>query len=276
MTRWARTATCAALLLCAAAPASALPLNATVGIEARGTVDLDGRFLPSPPLSSTLQAEVVAPFTRSVVSVGDAQSGVFSYAASADIGTLALRVAGSLSNAGATDYFGQGVPVLQTVAEARDVITLSSASASPYDVTLQLLVSGVITEGANSQIAANSLISLSSAGVLKQTDSGLYDASGVVNDTLSVTLTVAGPSVVIEIESLLSLTVLRAAAGETVSADLSNTALLSLILPSGVTIASSQSGTFGVPIAVPEPALAAPIAIGAWATAAFRARRRRA
>jgi hypothetical protein len=249
----------------------ALPLNATVGIEARGLADTDGRLGPNPPLSSLVEAEATPPFTRSIVGVADAQAGLFAYAASADLGTLALRASGSLTNSTGSAFFGQGVPLLQAVAEARDVITLSSASSAPYDITLQLLVSGVITTSANSSIGANSLISLSSAGVLKQTDSSLYNAGGVVSDTLSVTITVAGPLVDIEIASLLSVTVLGVAAGETVSADLSNTALLNLVLPPGVTIAGSSSGTFGVPI--PEPALFVLLGAAALALAARRGSR---
>ena len=244
-----------AAALLAPAAGSALPLNATVGIEARGLADTDGRLLPNPPLSSLLEAEVTPPFARSVVAVADGQAGLYSYAASADLGTLALRASGSLTNATGATLFGQGVPLLQAVAEARDVITLSSASSAPYDVTLQLLVSGVVSTSANSLIGANSLISLRSAGVLKQTDASSYSASGIVSDVLTVTITVAGPLVEIELESLLSVTVVAVAAGETVSADLSNTALLNLVLPAGVTIAGSSSGTFGVPI--PEPALPA-------------------
>ena len=44
------------------------------------------------------------------------------------------------------------------------------------------------------------------------------------------------------------------AAGATAFGDLSNTAHVRLILPEDVTIASSSSGTFGVPIVpIPEP-----------------------
>ncbi|HEU4429421.1 MAG TPA: hypothetical protein VFT98_11750 [Myxococcota bacterium] len=241
-------------------PAAALPFDATVGIEARGRVDLDGP-LPSPPLSTLLESEEATPFTRSVVSVGDAQIGLFDYASSADIGNLALRVSGGLTNSGASALFGQGQPILQAVAEARDVITLTTSRTDPFDVTLELLVSGVLSTSAGSSIGANSSITLSSPGVLQQSDSALYNTDGAISDTLSVTLTVAGPEVLIELTSLLSFNVLAVAAGASVSGDLSNTALLSLILPSDVTIAGSGSGTFGVPITVPEPAAASLLAL---------------
>jgi len=79
-----------ALALLQDAPTWALPFDATSGIEARGRVDVDG-FAPTPPLSTHTESEVIQPFTRSVVSVADAQAGAFDYFASADIGTLALR-----------------------------------------------------------------------------------------------------------------------------------------------------------------------------------------
>jgi hypothetical protein len=252
--------------------AAALPFDAVVGIEARGRVDLDGP-LPNPALSNLAEAETATPFTRSVVAVGDAQTGVFEYASSADIGTLALRVSGEVVNAGASALFGQGVPILQAVAEARDVITLSTSRSDAFDVTLQLAVSGTLLEGASSSVGANSLITLFTTGRPQVTDSALYDTSGAISDLLSVTLNVSGPTVVLELTSLLSVNVFGVGAGETASGDLSNTALLSLILPSDVSIAGSASGTFGVPISAPEPASGALLlAAGAGLAPALRRR----
>jgi hypothetical protein len=257
----------ASILPCAGA---ALPVGATVGIEARGRVDLDGP-LPSPALSNLTEAETATPFTRSVVAVSDSQTGSFDYASSADIGTLALRVSGEVVNAGASALFGQGVPILQAVAEVRDVITLSTSRTDAFDVTLQLAVSGTLLEGASSSVSANSLITLFTAGQLQASDSALYNTSGVVSDLLSVTLNVSGPTVVLELTSLLSMNVLGVGAGETASGDLTNTALLSLILPSDVSITNSASGTFGVPIAVPEPSSAIWLAgLGLGATGHWR------
>jgi len=55
-----------------------------------------------------------------------------------------------------------------------------------------------------------------------------------------------------DLSALLTFNVHQLDAGATVTGQLGNTAFLNLILPAvGVTLASSASGTFGVPI--PEP-----------------------
>lgn len=253
-----------------------------VAIEARALVDLDGRLLPQTPLSNLLQAETTEPFGRSVVAVSDSQAGLFSTFASADIGNLALKVSGSLTNSTAAQYFGQGVPILQAVAEARDAIVLNTSRTDPFDITVELQISGELAAGAGSSAGANSLLKIDSPGKLGVFDAGNYSvgASGTTNtiaDVLSATLTVSGPSVTVNIESLLSFSVLRLAAGESATGDLSNSAYLVLILPEDVTIASSSSGTFGVPMApIPEPSTAAMSILGLAAVAgAIRARRRR-
>ncbi len=235
-----------------AAPALALPSDENVAIEARGRVDLDD-LGPLPPISNEIESEIAEPFNRSVVSVQDEQTGLFSYFASADIGNLALKVAGSLTNSGGSSIgFGE-VALLQAVAEARDILVLSSTRTDPYQVTLELIVNGDLSTPTGSSAFANSQIRMNETGKLGVSDSGLY-TNGEVRDTLSVTRTVSGPEVTLELETLLSYSVFRVAAGATASGDLSNTAHVRLILPEDVTIASSSSGTFGVPIApIPEP-----------------------
>jgi hypothetical protein len=235
-----------------AAPALALPSGAKVGIEARGRVDLDD-LGPLPPISNLIEAEFAEPFVQSVVSVQDAQDGLFSYFSSADIGNLALKVSGSLSNTGGSTIGGGEIPVLQAVAEARDILVLTSTRTDPYDVTLELVVDGTLTTPAGSVAFASTLIRMNEAGKLSVADSGRY-TGGPVNDVLSVSRTVSGAEVTIELASQMAYGVYRLAAGATASGDLSNTAHVRLILPEDVIISSSSSGTFGVPIVpIPEP-----------------------
>jgi hypothetical protein len=54
-----------------------------------------------------------------------------------------------------------------------------------------------------------------------------------------------------EVEAFLSFNVLRVDPGVTVTGDLGSTAKLELVLPPGVSLVGSTSGTFAVPI--PEP-----------------------
>lgn len=260
-----------ALLLLQGALAWALPFDATSGIEARGRVDVDG-FGPAAPLSIRSETEAIQPFTRSIVSVTDSHGGAFDYVAAADIGALALRVSASLTNGGTTDFFGSGVPIMQSVAELRDIVTLTTGRTDPFDVTLQLVVSGTLSAGPGSDISANSLITLGTPGQLSTTDSTRYTTLGTIQETLAVTKTVSGPSVILTIDALLSTTILRLAAGDTASGQLANSAFLSLILPPDVSIAASDSGTFGVPIPIPEPGTLVLSGLGALLLAVVRRR----
>lgn len=79
------------------APASAVLPSGTPGLEVTGKVDLDA-FGPQPPISNLADSKLTTPFARSIVSVMDASPGLFSYGASSDIGNLALKAAGSLTN----------------------------------------------------------------------------------------------------------------------------------------------------------------------------------
>lgn len=256
------------------APAArALPSGATSGIEARGQVDVDA-FGPAPALSSLIETEATQPFQRSVVSVADSQPGSFEYFAASDIGNLELKVSGTLTNNTATEYFGGYVTLLGARADVKDIVTLTTARTDPFDITLQLKVDGSLSAGPTSEIVANSLITLREVGTLSVSDSSFYRTVGTIDDLLSITKTVSGPSVVLEIEALLSTAVWRVAPGDTVSGALSNTAFLSLILPSDVTVAASDSGTFGVPIPIPEPATVVLSAVGLLVTAAMVRRRR--
>jgi hypothetical protein len=246
----------------------------TSGLLASGQVDPDG-FGPA-PLSSQERSETAQPLTVSTVSVADAVAGSYEYRASADIGNLALKVFGSLSN-GTGSVLGNGeTPVMQVAAQVLDVITLQSANADPYDVTLELLVDGNIASAGAASASANAFIDFGLAGATNTADSARYGI-GLIDDRLSVTKTVAGPIVQMDLEALLTFSVLTLDAGASVTGELSNTALLRLVLPPGVQVVNSASGTFGVPIpAVPEPTSWALMAGGllAMGSAVWRRRRR--
>ena len=228
-----------------------------IGLQATGLVDPDG-FGPLPPLSSLVSTATTLPLTVSSVSVADASPGFFEYNASADIGLLALKVFGSLSNT-AVSAIGNGeVPVMHVSAQVLDVLTLESASADPYEVSFEMVVNGnIVASGGAAGASANAHIDFGTLTGANGADSGFYPI-GPVNDTLLVTRTVSGTSVDMDFNAILTFSVFRLDPGATVTGQLDNTARLRLILPEGVTLSKSATGTFGVPIAVvPEP--------GTWA-----------
>ncbi len=234
------------------APALALPLDEKVGIEARGRVDFDN-FGPLPPISILSESEIAEPFEKSVVSVEDSQDGLFSYFSSADIGNLALKVSGSLTNSGSSLIGAGEIAILEAVAEARDIVVLTSTRTDPYEVTLQLVIDGTVETPSGSSAFATTLIRMNETGKLSVADSGFY-TNGVVADVLSVSRMVSGPEVTLELTTQMAYGIYRLAAGATASGDLNNTAHIRLILPEDVIISSSSSGTFAVPLApIPEP-----------------------
>ena len=241
---------CAAVLAYSATASAALG-NAKSGLEAAGKVDLDG-FGAGAPQSSKIETETDLPFDRSIVTVADAQPGLYDYFASADVGNLALKVAGSLTNSGGSTLSGVEVGLLRATSEVRDVITLTTTRTDSFDVTLELIVNGNITAGAGSSASANSVLQFGTDPGTNSFDSNRYGV-GAISDTLSITKTVSGSEINMDFQAFLSFSVGQVAAGDTVTGELNNTAIIKLILPQGVTVTGSQSGTFGVPIPTPVP-----------------------
>ncbi len=225
--------------------------NVIAGMQAQGTVfgatpqritDEEVRTPTTPP---------PATFARSIVSV--ANSGTipdpFQYAASADIGNLELKVFGIYTNSSGSP--GNIETAFMSVhSHVRDVITLKSMLPDPYEVTLELDVNGsIFTSGGSAIARANSFLQLGAS-----VNSARYDIGVIDDEPLSVIQTdLSGPSVDLEVEAFLTFNVFQVDAGATVTGDLGNTAFLRLVLPPGVTVAGSASGTFGVPIPIPEP-----------------------
>jgi PEP-CTERM motif len=227
-----------------------LGFDVVSGMQAEGTV-----FGATP--QTITDEEVTTPFARSIVSV--ANSGTvphpFRYAASADIGNLELKVFGTLTNNTDAGVGNIEAPIMRVTAEVRDLITLASTLTETYKVGLQLEVNGsIVTSGGSAIASANSSLQLgviSPNPQLDDSDSRLYPI-GSIDDTLLVTQDVSGPIAQLDLSALLSFSVLQLDPGATVTGDLGNTAFLNLILPTGVTLANSVSGTFGVPIPEPE------------------------
>lgn len=239
-------------------PAAAV-LVENSGLEVRAVVDSDGRLGPAVPFSTKTESEIDLPFDRSIVSASDALAGTFAYSAISDIGNQVLKIQGSLTNTTATRWFGQGLPLINVYAQAKDVLSLTAPVAGTYEVTLLLEIDGTLTTTpTEGEVFANSSLSFGLlSGGLNDTDANIYKAPGAFTDVLTVTKQVTfaqdGATVQMDFDTFISFTALAVPANSTVAGDLSNTASLVLVLPSAVTLAGSESGTFGVPIPVPEP-----------------------
>lgn len=140
-----------------------------------------------------------------------------------------------------------------------DVLTLTTTMVGTFPVTMELIVSGIIApSAAPGSVRANTILRFGIHAAPQGSDFGAY-ADGIVDDTLSVTtsdVTFADLSSTVDVDFYASLliNIYRALPGETVSAQLNNTALLRLVLPAELSVAGSSSGTYGAVITpVPEP-----------------------
>jgi hypothetical protein len=265
-----------ALTLLAGITNAGAVLREDTGLEVTAVVDLDGRLRPAPPLVNAIEREVLPPFTRSVINVSGQQAGLYDYFAEADIGLQTLKVAGSLTNATAQNMVGDGLSILGVTAQIRDVLTLASALPGKQVVTLSLAIDGSLTFDPSPPIApvANASLFFGPAGGVLNSDLGSYRSSGAIADTLQVAIEIEGPSTTVLIDAALGFNIFFVRPGETVTGSLDNTAVLTLTLPAGVTLAGSNSGTFGEVIApIPLPA-AGWLFVPACAALMVRARRR--
>jgi hypothetical protein len=261
--------------MCFGAPGAmaTLPSGIVSGLEALGQVDLDGISGTDPMLSDKVDQETTLPFTRSIVSVADAQAGSFGsfeYAASADISGPAMKVFGTFTG-GSSAVGNVEIPIMRVAAQVRDVVTLQS-SLPEYKVTLELQVDGMISSSSSSSVAfANASLEFGSS--IFQ-DSAFF-GFGPVDRRLSIERTISEPTIDLPLDAELSFVISRVDVGDTVTGDLANTATLRLILPeSGVTLVSSASGTFAAPI--PEPEAYALMLVGLALVGAAAHRRARA
>lgn len=255
--------------------AVSLSAQAVSQIQASGYTDLDGNFVRENVTSDSEPNPPNTPFDRSIVSVqaGD-PNGPFFYSASADIGLLELKVLGQIDNTAQDAKSNVEIGVLSATARLNDVISLQSDLNTAYDVIFELQVDGVlsIAGGTASGLAQ---INFGPTTGLDSFDSSSYSTDGAFADTLSVTRRFTG-NVDADIGALLNFTIRAVDANAIITGAMNNTATLNLILPQGVSIAASESGTFGIPIAaVPLPSALPLFLVGVLATFANSLRDRR-
>lgn len=210
------------------------------------------------------------PFDRSIVSI--ARSGTdsganYSYSASSDIGLGELKAFGQISNSGGP-LSSIELGIVKANALLQDTITLESGTADDYEVTYEFHVDG-LTDFSNGSGFAGA--SLSTGSFSSQNDFFRTSISQLIDETLTVTRTYNGT-----VEQNLTLSVFLqlnvADSGATLTADLSNTATLNIILPAGISITASESGTFLEEIApVPIPSLfPLVLVLGGWLASSVR------
>ncbi|MBI4695231.1 MAG: hypothetical protein HY749_14530 [Gammaproteobacteria bacterium] len=254
---------------------SALSLDAAAvtHMQVFGFVDSNGDYVPD---SVKSDYEGTLPFPTPTIQVSDAKPGSFSYYAQADIATPALRISGSLTSGSDIANFETGV--IKVYSEMTDTITLTSISPDPYDVTVLMQVDGTLDVAGAVDVpglynGGAAWLELQPNGGLGPSEFRSYRTSGAVSDVISETVQLSGNTQTLGIFTKILFQVWSMQAGTTVSGDFAHTAKLTLILPEGVTLNSSESGNFDT-APVPLPAgvlLFAPATLGLFGAARRRA-----
>ena len=174
----------------------------------------------------------------------------FSYAASSDIGTGELKAFGQVINNTGDQLSEVELGIVRANARLQDVITLESDSSEDYTVTYQVDVDGFTDFSGGSGFAG---ANLSTGAFSSQNDFFNTRISEAIDETLLVERTYNG-TVEQSLTVSLFLQLNVADDGATLTADLSNTAALTIILPPGVSITGSESGTLFEVIPIPLPA----------------------
>jgi hypothetical protein len=219
------------------------------------------------------QVTAAAPLIDPSIEIsGSGATPAFAYFALANMTTGTLKASSSLTNDTGFTMGGEG-SALRTRAILRDVINLTTSLTDPYDIQVILQVSGSITGGsaAGSDVFGFAAISL---GPDPGTNTGVNATytTGAIVDTLSVTESFTGNQT-IDIFARLDANISILADGDSATVDFASTALLTLVLPAGVGVASTGSGLL-VPIqTVPIPA-ALPLLLGALGGLLVTGRRR--
>jgi hypothetical protein len=257
-----------------AALATSTAALAASELRVNGRANVDGDFTLE---SNKLDVETGDPLARTAISVDDADPGVFEYLAAADITTPKLQIFGSLNNSGGA-IVGSELSLLSVNSSLRDTITLTSASLDSYTVTAALIVDGTLdVDGSDGRVTAQIKVDPTTPDRLSKTETRVYNTNGtIVGDVLPISYDFVGDAV-FDITSSLFFFVNSINAATSVTADFSNTAIITLTITGpgapGVSM-TSASGAFGTN-PVPLPA-GLPLLLSALGGFGFWGRSRRA
>lgn len=230
------------------APAAEATANLFVDLDGDGNID----FFQLDQIFAGNRTVQVLGSDQTVIGSNSSQSFDidYSYDTSADVATGQIKVkATSVNNAGRSFDATPSTPeVFSTQGVLQDTLRFTSATGDPYDVIVNLDVTGSLI---NSSADGNVTAFLRADGF--PSDQALFSANGDHATTLSVTASLSGTSASVDLFTSLTLGFFGLGEFARVDVDFSNTAALSLVLPEGVALDTSGGGLLSATI-VPVPA----------------------
>ena len=235
------------VLLWLAGPAAAASL------EASAVGDFDGDGAAETDSDSVTGSPVVQTSVH-VEDFGTVASYAFEYEGSADIAAGTLGAYARLD--AAIDAMAIDAPLLRTEATLMDTLSFDSVLAGDYDITVLLGVAGTIENG-DGRVAGTANLGLGDGSSIFDSAFRSYESDGNHVDTLSATVTVNG-DVALNLSAALAVEILEIGAGSTTLGDFrgilgDDGASITIVVPSGVSLAGSDSGAFDAAV-VPLPA----------------------
>lgn len=246
--------------------------HAVAELEVNGRADTNADF----SFESSKEDSVIGdPLARTVISVSDSNS-IFSYFALSDFTVPKMQLKGTWNNGG-SPVGNFETAILAAKARIQETFSVDVPSPTPYRITAELFVTGVLDVDGSDGIA-QALLTLDPTAPdrLSGTDSGTYNTNGIVSDTLSVSFDFTDDAT-FDLDTSIFLSMRRIDANTSISIDFSNTALLSIKVttlggdPLPEVVVESGSGQFGV-TPVPAPA-ALPLLLSGLGVVGWRAKR---
>ena len=230
----------------------AIPATANLFIDVDGD-HVDDFFQLDQVFTGPGTASIIGADNQEILGsdIGESFNVAFSYDTSADVASGEIKLKATFNNNSGQEL-STGIDafdVFSSQGVLQDTLYFSSTTGLPYDVVLSLDVTGSINNfnGASGDVSAF----LSAAGF--PSDQIAFNANGDHAATLEVIASLTGTNASVDLFTSLSLGYFSLGVDALVDADFSNTAALSITLPTGVTLSGSENGLLGAPTIVPLP-----------------------